>query len=523
MSQHTHDAPLPEEESREQGYSDTPATLELHISVRDQEVIHELLQYEDATREEFARAALRVGVLSIRQASGLLDAESLKHEGERVVNNVRTELEKHAEQTRQNVESFLKQYFDPNDGNLTQRLDKLVRHDGEIATLLGQHLGKDDSTIARTLAQHVGTESPLFKLLSPEQSDGLVAKLNEIVEGKLREQRDHVLKQFSLDDPESALSRLLKQVSDKNGNLRQELAEDMEKVRKEFSLDDENSALSRLVKQVDEAKKQMTKELSLDEENSALSRIRKELATFQAEVRTTLEALQVRKEEQSRSPQHGVAFEDAVAQLLGREAQRLGDIFERTGATTGVLPRSKKGDFVVEMGPESAAPGGKVVVEAKDKPMSLPEALKELDEAKRNREAQLGVFVYGTGAAPQDMEPLLRYGNDLVVTWDVDDPASDVYLKAALSVARALIVREEARGAESTADLAALDNAIASVVKALGGAEKIRGWAKTIGDRARDISDEAYKLERKAKGELERMQDVVEDLRRELAGGGAES
>lgn len=50
----------------------------------------------------------------------------------------------------------MKGYFDPISGQLTQRLNRLVRRDGELDELLHRHLGEDSSTVAHTLATHVG-------------------------------------------------------------------------------------------------------------------------------------------------------------------------------------------------------------------------------------------------------------------------------------------------------------------------------------------------------------------------------
>ncbi len=122
-------------------FGDTPAELDLHIRVADQEVIQELLQREQGPeRDHFASSALRVGVLAFRQASGLIDRTAMRGEGERLVGEIRAAMENHVKDTRSRVEEFLKLYFDPKDGDLPQRLEKLVKHDGEIATLLKQHL-----------------------------------------------------------------------------------------------------------------------------------------------------------------------------------------------------------------------------------------------------------------------------------------------------------------------------------------------------------------------------------------------
>ncbi len=69
------------------------------------------------------------------------------------------------------------------------------------------------------------------------------------------------------------MSRLIKELTLSNGKLKTDLATEIGLVVDEFSLDNEDSALSRLVKRVEIAEETITKEFSLDEQDSALSRL----------------------------------------------------------------------------------------------------------------------------------------------------------------------------------------------------------------------------------------------------------
>ena len=58
--------------------------VRLELNVRDPEVVQEISRYQDGPdREAFALSALRLGVLALRQATGAVDAASLRQEGER--------------------------------------------------------------------------------------------------------------------------------------------------------------------------------------------------------------------------------------------------------------------------------------------------------------------------------------------------------------------------------------------------------------------------------------------------------
>ncbi len=184
--------------------------IHLELDVTDPEVAHELVQRtEGRERDEYARGALRLGVLALRQASGALDAQTIQREGERLLGSVRELLVERTGHVTDGVTKLLGNYFDPESGSLPQRLERLTKRDGELETMLAKHLDGERSVLAQTLAQHVGTQSPLFKLLSPEQSDGLVSTLARTIDRALKAQSEQVLGQFSLDRPDSALKRLL--------------------------------------------------------------------------------------------------------------------------------------------------------------------------------------------------------------------------------------------------------------------------------------------------------------------------
>src|SRR5437667_12118512 len=76
---------------------------------------------------------------------------------------------------------------------------------------------------------------------------------------------------FSLDDKESALSRLVSELTGANGKLKEDLSENLEKVRAEFSLDNDQGALSRLVSRVEKAQQTIVKQFSGHDEGSVFS------------------------------------------------------------------------------------------------------------------------------------------------------------------------------------------------------------------------------------------------------------
>jgi len=502
------------------------SSVSLLLQVTDPEVVTELLRHADGpARNQFALSALRLGVLALRQASGSLDAGRVRQEGERLVAEMRTLLETEALGLTAKLTNAIAQYFDPQTGDLTQRLDRLVRKDGDLERVLASYLDGEASALARTLAQHVGETSPLFKQLAPGESDGFIATLHQTIAATLQAQRDHILSQFSLDDKTSALSRLVAEITGNNGKLRDDLARDIDVVRKEFSLDQPDGALSRLVKRVDETTNQVRTSLTLDDAASPLARLRRQLldvikslndanVEFHAEVRSTLEALQARRAESARSTRHGLEFEDAVGDLLAAQTRNSGDVLDSVGQTVGLIPRCKVGDFVLMLGPESAAPGARIVFEAKeDRSFNLKKMLEEIAQGRENRGAQVGVAVLSRATAPEGMEPLVRLGTDIVVVWDRDDTNSDILFTAALSLARALVVRERTQQARVQAEFSAIEDAVRRIAKAAESLSEIMTLAGTVRSHGEKIRDRAERLQDDIDKQLEVLRQNVEGLR----------
>ena len=94
------------------GESLKPILLELLVS--DPDSLRELLQrVEGRERDEYALAALRIGLLSLRHARGQIDAEAVKHEGERLLADLKHALGQSRSEIQDDLTSALKEYFDP--------------------------------------------------------------------------------------------------------------------------------------------------------------------------------------------------------------------------------------------------------------------------------------------------------------------------------------------------------------------------------------------------------------------------
>jgi hypothetical protein len=486
-----------------------PFAVHLELCVEDRDVIAELEKYaEGPEREEFALEALKIGVLALRRASTALDGEYIQRETTRLLDSLRRQLDDHARSAHERLNLSLKEYFDPKDGRFSQRVQCLTAADGDLARLLAGLLDGDDSRLAKTLLAHVGESSPLMKHLSPDQSQGLLAMLRGLVEGQLGQQRERLLKEFSLDNGDGALCRLVKELTAKHGDLSKDLQSKIDVVVKEFSLDAEGSALSRLVQNVDRAQRTITSEFSLDNEQSALRRLKNELTTilsahvetnnkFQEEVKVALAKLVTRREEEARSTRHGATFQNAVFAFVDQYSQQRGDVAEDTSASTGLIKNCKVGDAVICLGPDCAAAGARIVVEAKEElRFTLPMAQAEIETARKNRNAQQGLFVFSQTTAPS-MERVARFGSDVFVVWNAEDPQSDAFLKAGIEICRALCLRCNEAARREQIDFDPIDRAICDIEKRAQNLDQIRKSAETIKSSSEGIL-ERVRIDREA-------------------------
>ncbi|MBK7931011.1 MAG: hypothetical protein IPJ98_27115 [Bryobacterales bacterium] len=208
--------------------------------------------------------------------------------------------------------------------------DYLHPERGRLRASLSSFVEGDRSVLAQTIAAKLGESSPIFKLLDPRNAEGLHHQLTLAVRDIVDAHARGITGQLSLDSPDSALSRLKRTLDERVGE------------------------------------------------------IQKHQTDFQAEVRESLATLQATRRANERGTVHGLEFEAALAGEVSRLAQGHADIAEPTGNSTGLIKNCKTGDVVVTLGPESPAPGVRIVWEAKQAGgYSLRHALDEINEARK--------------------------------------------------------------------------------------------------------------------------------------------
>src|SRR6185369_2528801 len=373
--------------------------------------------------------------------------------------------------------------------------------------------------------QFIGENSQLLRVLDPSGENQLVGTLQRTLDGVVQSQNTTILSQFSLDNKDGALTRFLCELVEKHGDLHAALQGNLKDVVGEFSLDRPDSALSRLVQRVETAQKSLTDELSLNNSGSALSRLQSmlqenhkqqlELANKLAEdLNVAIGQLQARRQEADRSTRHGLEFEASVCEQVRVICAAAGDVVQNVGATTGLIPNKKVGDAVITVGPEKAAAGAKIVIEAKENgSYDVAASLAEADLARRNRGAGVCIFVHSAKTAQDCIPAFQRYGHDIVIRWNAEDAASDVWLKAAVMVAAAMSVLAATHDTQDAASFNKVDDAIARIRKQIDGFEVIRTSANTSSNAAGKILERAKIMEETLLTQLSALCDELAKLK----------
>jgi len=483
--------------SRSDGFS---GGVHIDLWLRDSEVVAAIGTYpEGRQRDDYIRTAIKIGVLALQQAHGRIDGERVRNEGERLIAALETRLGLYQTQIGSVLSDTLKNYFDPNNGRFTERVERLVKHDGDLERVMRAQMDAAALILKQSLENQVGPGSSFAQLLTPDESNALVAAIRKNVDDLVSVQRDKVLSEFSLDKQDSALSRLLSELTTHHGRITGDLKESIAAIVGEFSLDKEDSALSRLVKRVEAAQRQISAEFTLDEEGSALSRMRRDLSAmietmrkesleFQQTVIAALEAMKARREESLASTRHGKDFELAAYGFIEDACQKAGDVPEHVGDRTGEIKHCKVGDCVITLGQDCDAAGARIVCEMKeDASYDLRHSLDDIETARANRRAGVGLFIHSSRTAPTGLRPLARYGNDVVIVWNAEDEGTDPYLSAALMICKALVLRQTAVDQDIAADFDLLEKAIREVERQASYLDEIKTSSSTIKNGAEKI------------------------------------
>jgi hypothetical protein len=103
---------------------------------------------------------------------------------------------------------------------------------------------------------------------------------------------------------------------------------------------------------------------------------------------------------------------------------------------------------------------------------------------------------------------------DLLVIWDESDATTDVYVKAAVSVARALVIQKQSDLGRSSADVVEIEQCIRSVEGLVAAVDSMAHDAQIVIKRGTRIGKTSNRVRERLAEEVERLMGVVEGMGR---------
>jgi hypothetical protein len=228
------------------------------------------------------------------------------------------------------------------------------------------------------------------------------------------------------------------------------------------------------------------------------------LSSFRAEVNAGFKAIEerlvafqagqtARADERAKSAAKGADYEAVLEVMLGDIARGHNDLLERCGTASGDAGRSKKGDFVLTLDPAvSRGAEVRVVVEAKDRKMSVREMREELRAAKTNRDAAAALVIFTPQHAPAGIAPFDIRAGDVYAVIDPADPDPAI-LEAAIRLAR-LLALASLRENEADVDLGEIQEALTGIRETLEVVRGLKVQLTNIGTSSDNVAKALDKL-----------------------------
>jgi hypothetical protein len=343
------------------------------------------------------------------------------------------------EQAAANTE-FVKTEFERSSRQLeqefTDKARKVAEHFGEK---VDEVFGPENGQLARELE----------KLFSDGSSVSVQNRIRELVGETMTKSREDLVRQFSAADGSNPLADF------KQGTI------ERLKQAEERQHRDQQVLLGRVSE--------------LDKQLQAL--------------RLEKEKLEEVAEERERGTAKGRSFEEHVAEAIDAIAAAQGDDADAVGDLKGSAGRT--GDVLVGIEGCTGPPLGRVVFEAKDRRLSKPRALEELDKAMQDRDADFAVLVVPSDEeVPAKLQTLREYNGDkLVVTVDPEEGGT-LALELGYRLARARVLM--ARGSVEGVDAAAVRDTVQRALNAMDEVRRIKNTltgAQTSIQKGKDLVD----------------------------------
>jgi hypothetical protein len=414
--------------------------MSLNLVIDDQTIVKYLMQFDESERAEKALEAMRIGVIAIQSASPSLDTKVVEEK----FREIEKDLKDYTDEFKISIETEMKKYFEKDKGDVHLVLNSFFGDRGAFSATLKEYFDSEGGKVSLLIKDKIGPGSSFAKAVDPADKASVISRIEEVVNKKMSESVDGLIEQFSLDKNDSGMSRIKKVVEDK------------------------------------------------------INEIKTSNDAFFHELREHLNMRKARAEEAEKGTQKGRDFETILYEKIAKLGTQLQDVTENVTGIPGAIPRVKVGDYVATLGDTSGAPKKRIVIEAKKgKKYTLLDAVEELKQAKENRLADCGIFVFAKGYEPIEIGDFRIIENDFFCTADETMLEQDVpllFVEAAYRISRVFIVSQVRKEKCGEIDLAAIKGKIEKMKGCVDLMSDLITKAKTIQKSGENIEETTVKI-----------------------------
>lgn len=108
-------------------------------------------ELDEPARDQLGHDAWAIGLRALSNAHQAAQESKLKDVGTALLGDIDKQLKVYVERQQQTIGAVLTRFFDPKDGQVTQRLSAFVDDQGVLARQLQKFLGPQGSVLAETL------------------------------------------------------------------------------------------------------------------------------------------------------------------------------------------------------------------------------------------------------------------------------------------------------------------------------------------------------------------------------------
>lgn len=239
-----------------------------------------------------------------------------------------------------------------------------------------------------------------------------------------------------------------------------------------------------------------------DKPNTPLFAVKKEIMESIDKIREGMGIKSAEDTIKEKTALKGTDFEEELEEMLGPITRPLGDVPVNVSTQPGLINRSKKGDFVVEISDSES----KIVIEAKDSNYSIKKIDEEIKEAIENRDAEYGIFISKyLEDLPSSVGWFNEYGGKYLViatTSRNSQTSPESIVEIAYKWAR-IKVASKSVPIESKEELEDITDELQEVRNSISKFRKVRTYCTNVEDAITGIRSEIKEIEKNINNSLD--------------------